>query len=172
MQHQQPYTNAIQGGVRSLSPLSQQLNNEIGQQTPAYPHNAASPQARGAEIHISSLDNSGSPIKNDSTVLGIQANQNLSSSFVNNPNAIPIEMQQSNLSASMNNGYKNPWTSVSRPMNGFIDINENQWEQNELRKAQLAKDLQAQMAETKAKKDLAKQLALAEEQAIERKLER
>lgn len=72
----------------------------------------------------------------------------------------------------MNNGYKNPWTSVSRPMNGFIDINENQWEQNELRKAQLAKDLQAQMAETKAKKDLARQLALAEEQAIERKLER
>ena len=43
----------------------------------------------------------------------------------------------------MNNNYKNPWTSVSRPMNGFIDINENQWEQNELRKAQLAKDLQA-----------------------------
>ena len=52
------------------------------------------------------------------------------------------------LSGSMN-GYKNPWTSVSRPMNGFIDIREDQWEQNELRKAQLAKDLKVQMDEVK-----------------------
>lgn len=43
-----------------------------------------------------------------------------------------VGMQE--LSVSMN-GYKNPWTSVSRPMNGFIDIREDQWEQNELRKA-------------------------------------
>ena len=64
----------------------------MGQQPPSYPSNTASPQARVADIHVSSLDNSGSPIKNDSTVLGIQANQNLSGSFVNNPNAIPIEM--------------------------------------------------------------------------------
>jgi len=28
------------------------------------------------------------------------------------------------MSGSMN-GYKNPWTSVSRPMNGFIDIRED-----------------------------------------------
>ena len=43
---------------------------------------------------------------------------------------------------SVSASYKNPWTSVSRPMNGFIDINQERWEQNELRKAQLAKELQ------------------------------
>lgn len=32
-------------------------------------------------------------------------------------------------------------------MNGFIDIREDQWEQNELRKAQLAKELRQQMEE-------------------------
>jgi len=40
-----------------------------------------------------------------------------------------------NAQSSSAGGYKNPWTSISRPMNGFIDIREDQWEQNELRKA-------------------------------------
>ena len=38
-------------------------------------------------------------------------------------------------------------------MNGFIDIREDQWEQNELRKAQLAKDLRQQMDEQREKKE-------------------
>ena len=53
----------------------------------------------------------------------------------------------------MSGSYKNPWTSKSRPMNGFIDVREDQWEQNELRKAQLAKDLRQQMDEQREKKD-------------------
>ena len=39
------------------------------------------------------------------------------------------------------NSYKNPWTTISRPMNGFVDINEGEYEAGELRKAQLATDL-------------------------------
>lgn len=72
--------------------------------------------------------------------------------------------------ANLSGSYKNPWTSVSRPMNGFIDIRQDQWEQNELRKAQLAKDLKNQMDEVMARKEQAKKLQLAEEQAIEKKL--
>ena len=53
----------------------------------------------------------------------------------------------------LSGSYKNPWTSVSRPMNGFIDVREDQWEQNELRKAQLAKDLRQQMDEQREKKE-------------------
>ena len=54
------------------------------------------------------------------------------------------------------NAYKNPWTSISRPMNGFIDIRQDQWEQNEVRKAQLAQELRQQMDEVQERKDLAK----------------
>ena len=56
-------------------------------------------------------------------------------------------------SVDLSGSYKNPWTSKSRPMNGFIDVREDQWEQNELRKAQLAKDLRQQMDEQREKKD-------------------
>ena len=59
------------------------------------------------------------------------------------------------MSGSMN-AYKNPWTSISRPMNGFIDIRQDQWEQNEVRKAQLAQELRQQMDEVQERKDLAK----------------
>lgn len=45
------------------------------------------------------------------------------------------------------NQYKNPWTSISRPMNGFIDIRQEEYESNETRKAQLAADLKKQMEE-------------------------
>ena len=55
-------------------------------------------------------------------------------------------------------------------MNGFIDIREDQWEKNELRKAQLAKDLRQQMEEQKEKKEHARHIQLAEEAAIEKKL--
>ena len=56
-------------------------------------------------------------------------------------------------SVDLSGSYKNPWTSKSRPMNGFIDVREDQWEHNELRKAQLAKDLRQQMDEQREKKD-------------------
>ena len=48
-------------------------------------------------------------------------------------------------------------------MNGFIDIRQDQWEQNELRKAQLAKDLRVQMDEARLKKENAKRIQLLEE---------
>ena len=39
-------------------------------------------------------------------------------------------------------GYKNPWTTVSRPMNRFMDVSEEQWEAEELKKKDLAVELQ------------------------------
>ena len=61
---------------------------------------------------------------------------------------------------------------MSRPMNGFIDVREDQWEQNELRKAQLAKELRIQMEEAREKKEIAKRQKLADDLAVEKKLEK
>lgn len=71
---------------------------------------------------------------------------------------------------NLSGSYKNPWTTVSRPMNGFIDIRESEWEKSELQKQQLAADLRKQMEEATAKKQKAKQKILDEDLEIERKL--
>jgi len=34
--------------------------------------------------------------------------------------------------------YKNPWTTISRPMNRFMDVDETDWQNQESKKQQLA----------------------------------
>ena len=57
-------------------------------------------------------------------------------------------------------------------MNGFIDIKAEEYEINELRKAQLAADLKKQMDEAHERKASLKKQALDEELAIEKRLEK
>ena len=68
---------------------------------------------------------------------------NLSSNLNLNYNLIKKNQsyQNSFKRSASGNQYKNPWTSISRPMNGFIDIRQEEYESNETRKAQLAADL-------------------------------
>lgn len=68
--------------------------------------------------------------------------------------------------------YKNPWTSISRPMNRFMDIDEREWEEKENKKQQWAKDLMQQMEEVKRKKAEQERIKLEEEARIEKKLKR
>ena len=80
---------------------------------------------------------------------------------MNNRSPSPIQNQPGDLSGTLANAsmqYKNPWTSVSRPMNGFIDVREDQWEANEIRKQVLAKELRQQMDEAREKKANAKRI--------------
>lgn len=90
--------------------------------------------ANDATLHATSA---ASPQLKPQNTLSSPGAAAVTADFLQNSSANLGQQNLSNLSGS----YRNPWTSVSRPMNGFIDIRQDQWEQNELRKAQLAKDL-------------------------------
>jgi hypothetical protein len=74
------------------------------------------------------------------------------------------------LISSSEQKYRNPWTSVSRPMNRFMDVDESEWQKAEDRKQQLAKDLMQQIEERRRKKEEEERRREQEEIRMEQKI--
>ena len=74
------------------------------------------------------------------------------------------------LNTSFKESFKNPWTTIPRPMNRFVEIPEHVYERQEHQKQDLQRVLQEQIEEKKKQKEEEKRKQLEEEQRFEAKL--
>ena len=82
------------------------------------------------------------------------------------PNNNQAMMEEAQKSGS----FKNPWTTISRPMNQFMDVNPIEYERHEKEKLELAKVLQEQIEEKKQRQKEEREKRLREEKYFEDKL--
>jgi CRISPR/Cas system CMR subunit Cmr4 (Cas7 group RAMP superfamily) len=73
---------------------------------------------------------------------------------------------------NMKDSFKNPWTTIPRPMNRFSEISHAQYERQEKEKQDLQRVLQDQIEQKKARVEEEKRKLIEEEQRFEAKLAR
>lgn len=89
----------------------------------------------------------------------------------------PSGVAQNNNEALMgslgkNDSFKNPWTTIPRPMNRFMELNDIQWERQEKEKFDLQRILQDQIDEKRRRQEEEKKKQLMDEIYYEQKLKR
>jgi hypothetical protein len=99
----------------------------------------------------------------------ININQQNNESFAQYQNLVG---QGENNQSSFKESFKNPWTTIPRPMNRFAEISEVQYERQEKEKQDLQRVLQDQIDEKKRRHEDEKRKQIEEEQRFEAKLKR
>ena len=102
---------------------------------------------------------------------GLQNPNNANESFAQYQNLVGQDNNPNNQS-SFKESFKNPWTTIPRPMNRFAEISEVQYERQEKEKQDLQRVLQDQIEEKKRQKEEEKRKQIEEEQRFEAKLKK